>query len=421
MDIDLKLLQWQVDFLESDHTIKALSGASDTGKSWVCRLDLILDCLKYPMSHHFATATTWTQTFRSIIEPIEQLLIEQGIDHRADVKRNEGLIQFCNGSRIEMFSSDKMYNRLRSWEFCSGFMEEASTIEDKHMEKIFPEAVRRLRQPKRPEWKLKEGENPYCLRLATNPDLKTRWLFQNLFETPPPDAYVKQMTFYDGFNVDDKEREAKILMGSQRQQDFFLWGKWGALEGQAFALEEGKHIQHVNTDDLEQFYITFDYGFHDDNPDHPPMVYLLCAGKGNTLYALDEITLDSIPVNRHEQWITHKDHDWYDKYNIIGYTGETATGSGEIRDLFNKKNIHYLPTDKKRHLGWTTMVDLFDLGRLIIDPKCVKLIKSLSGMCWVSSTKGVDCEGEYDDPADALRYFVNCPWIKIKYLKQRDA
>lgn len=433
LDINFDLMQWQLDFLQSPARIKALSGASDTGKSWICRFALIAACLQYPHSFHFATATTWTQTYRAIAEPIMEFLNEYSVefDFRlssgkkalnlcdvARARKGDGMIEFINGSRIELYSSDALNARIRSREFSMGFLEEATLIEEKYIELIFFEAIRRLRQP----------NTPHHLLLATNPDIKTSWLYQHIFDPvgrkasesriqgileksgyEKNEAYdfsrieTRQLCFRDGYNRDDREREALILMGTPRQIDLFYHGKWGNLEGVAYILEAGKHICDIDTSELDKFYISFDYGFSPD-----PMVYLLTTVKNGTILVVDEIVLYSQPVNKHSGYLDN----WMRQYNIVGYTGETATGAGEIRDLLSSYyKLHYYATVKKRTVGWTFLADLVDVGRLKINEHCINTINSLSGLTWVSGIRGVDVEGVLDDPADALRYFAMCPII----------
>lgn len=394
MNWNIPLLDWQYNFLKSTADVKALSGASDTGKSWVCRHAIIDSCLRYPGSHHFVTSSTYLQAHRAIIEPMMNELNELGYGTRARYHKDEMYLQFRNGSRIECYGAEKLFYKIKSREFFSGFLEEATTIDDKYIEEFYGEANRRLRQ------KGFKGINK-PLYIATNPDIKTRWLYENIFETPPPDTYVKQMNFYEGFHRHDKERERKIKMGSKRQRDLYLWGKWGVMEGQAFILEPGIHIKEFDDTQFEQFYITFDYGFYPD-----PQVYLLATVQNGTIFIIDEEVLYSVPINKHKPHFER----WLSK-NIVGYTGDTAPGGAEIRDLLNSLRITYYPTSKKRTVGWTTLADLIDLQRFVVHPRCKLTIRGLSSMLWTGSTIGVDCEGAYDDEADAVRYFFMCGLI----------
>ena len=394
MNLNVQLLDWQYDFLNSDAEIKALSGASDTGKSWICRLALLDSCLNYANSHHFVTSTTYLQAYRAIIEPMIQDLDRWGMADYTRYKHDDMILYFWNGSRIECYGAEKLFHKIKSREFFSGFIEEATTIDDKYTESFIAEANRRLRQPG-----FENIKKP--LYMATNPDIKTRWLYENVFENPTPDMHIKEMCFKEGFHRYNKENEKKILMGSKRQIDLYYHGKWGAMEGQAFILEPGVHIKEFEESELDQFYITFDYGFHPD-----PQVYLLASVKNGIIFISDEEVLDSTPVNKHlphiERWLKH---------NIVGFTGDTSPGSAEIRDLLQSLRLTYHPTVKRRTYGWTTLADLIDLNRIIIHPRCKLTIRSLGSMIWVGSTIGVDCEGAYDDEADALRYFIMCGTI----------
>lgn len=386
MDLNITLTAWQKEFLETKQTVKALSGSSDSGKSFICRLHQIYNCLAYSSSYHFATANTYRQSMRAIAEPMIEFLEDNKIEYLAHLKKGEGFIEFFNRSRIEIFSADNLYHRIRSREFSSAFIEEASTISDVYIEKSYYECIRRLRQP---------NKCPKHLLIATNPDLKTRWLYKNLFNKQDENVYTKQISFKDGFNANDKEREDKILMGTPREIDLFYHGLWSSIEGQAYTLQHGRHIVDEIPTDMKYF-ITFDYGFSD------AMVYLLIGVKSGCIYVVDEIVLKSTPVNRHTGYL----QKWFDRYNISGFTGETATGAGEIRDLLLSIRILYLPTVKTRTIGWTKLADLFDRERLKINIMCKNTINSLSSLVWANGTKGVDVIGEDDHCADALRYAV---------------
>jgi hypothetical protein len=442
MRIKMALTEWQVDYLESENMIKMTAGASDTGKSWICRFDLIRDCMKYAGSIHFATASTWEHTRRAVVNPILEELDRHNIRYLVTYKQQQGIIEFVNGSQIELLPAEKVYDRMRSREFFSGFVEELTTIPDQYMEQIFTEATRRLRQQPRPGWGIRKNENVYHLRGATNGDREVSWIYENVFEPTERASYEKE--YYDklvnigvepvlaekiaqfhiteipysqGFNADDPEREAKTLIGSEWQRAVFHEGKWAKPDGVAFILEQGVHIKDVDSSELEKFYITFDYGFSPD-----PMVYLLCSEKNGIIFILDEYVWTKKPVHKHGVFLDV----WYEQYNIAGFTGETATGAGEIRDLIRQQHISYYPTTKKRDIGWTTLANLVDQERLVIDRRCKELIKSLGSLVWIGTTgskyhrRGVDVEGDYDDPADALRYFVMSSLIYNRITKSKS-
>lgn len=439
MDFNIELLPWQLEFIETPETLRCLSGASDTGKSWVCQLDLILTCLREPGALCLASATTWSHSYRAIIEPMIRYLEEQSIPYSAygvdkthsrgrTVRRlsdlakqskGEGVINFVTGSRIEIISEENMFARLRSREFSRVYLEEATVVQTKFLEKNLWEAIRRVRQ---------KGHSHH-VNLATNPDLKTHFLWQHIFDPIGKNQtqlriydimiktgftqdeahkrsriYTKSLTFKNGYNRNDKEREAKILMGSEREVKRYYYGEWDTMEGQAFILEPGKHIKKLG--EAERYYISFDYGFRPD-----PMVYLLWSYDNGILRIHDEIELFETPVNQHLDILEH----WVKKYNIVGYTGDTAVGSGEIRSLFSEFQIRYYPTTKKRNKGWTQLANFIDLNQFEIDEKCEKTLRSLQSQIWINSTLiGVDCKGEFDDQADAVRYAAMCGIVQTE-------
>lgn len=390
MNLNLNLDKWQLEFLQSEKLILALSGASNSGKSWVCRLKLILHYLQTPSSNCFVTASTHTQTKRAIIEPMIQFLSENKIEYVAKFNKGEGYLQFTNNSRIEIFSSDNMNFRLRSREFSIGFVEEASTIPETQIEQIINESIRRLRPP---------APGPYHLLIATNPGLKSSWIYNNIFgPSVPTDIFTKHLTFREGFNKNDKDYESKLLRASKRDQDIFYNARWGSLEGQAFELEVGRHIKPLDFSDFDRFFISFDYGF---SPDF--MVYQLFSIKNSVVYLVDELVFNNTPISRHTALL----EPWCSNYNVIGFTGETSVGSGEVRNMmFESFKLKYYKTTKDRTLGWTKLADMLETNNLIINSKCKKTIESLESLKWIGGTRGIDTQGSFEDPSDALRYFI---------------
>jgi hypothetical protein len=397
------MLDWQQEFIHSRCKIKVLYGAADTGKSWVSQYHLIRQCLTMPGSKHIACATTYMQSYRAIVEPMKQFLTELGVYFLFVELKSEGVLLFHNGSRIEVIGEMDLEKRLHSREVVSILLEEAAIFKEAHIEGLVGQSLKRCRQKGYPD-------DQHHLIMVMNPGLKSQWLYEYLVANPPPpeDAWIKQLKFKDGYNRNDKERAKLILMGSKRSIGIYYHGEWGNLEGMCFPLEIGKHVREISPDEYDQCHITFDYGQFPD-----PMVFLLTAEKNGVIFVLDEVVLYDIDPNRHEAYI----EPWKQSYNIVGFTGDISSGSPYTRTMLLNWGIEYQPTSKKRHLGWTLLSDLHDLGRLIIHPRCKYTRKSLESMCWVGSTKGIDADGEFDDPADALRYFVMVHERKLRLMQ----
>jgi len=374
--------------------VLALSGASFSGKSWICRLKLIIQSLQNSNTFAFATATTHTATKRAIIEPLLRFLGEHEIQHVANFQKGEGWVLFKNGSRIEIFSTDNMMYRLRSREFSLGFLEEAITIPERDIESIVNESIRRLREPSPP---------PYHLMLATNPGLKTSWLYKNIFGNDVQnDIFARHIPFDEGFNKDDQNYVHKLRRASEHEQQIFYHGKWGVLAGQAFQLayDKGK-TPAINPGN--RFHISFDYGFMPD-----PQVYLLIENAGSRLIVRREIELYETPISQHSKYLDR----WFEEFKITAFTGDNSPGSAEVRNLLQSKyKLSYYPTIKTRNVGWTTLQDLFSRDSIFFD-ECPRCIESLESLIWMTNKQ--DLEPGDDHHADALRYYVMSQLYKGK-------
>ncbi len=392
MEVKLDLLPWQWDFLHSTKLVNALSGASDTGKSFIARIRMMLNSIQIPGRISVVTATTYMQAELAILEKMIDWLKASNIPHRAIGLRSRGEIIFPNGSRILCFAAGNIAAVLKSQEISEILIEEASEIPEIHIGKLVFESERRLRNM----------PPPLALLICTNPKTKTCWLYRNIFDKAleDDDLFVVHMDFFKGYKRNDKKYLATLQKQPKHERDRYLHGLWGAVEGQAFPITE-KMCHPIAPDKNSRWHITFDYGLYPD-----PMVYILIENKGACIVVRDVLVLRKKTVPSHEALLK----PWFDKYNISQATGDTSAGSGEVREMLRKNfNCQTYQTNKNRTLGAGRLFKLLAHDLIRFDsPAVLDVINSLECMLWVNKQHKVDVEGEFDDPYDALRYYIMC-------------
>lgn len=397
LTLDLSHLHpFQRDFLARTEPYQLFSGGAGIGKSEVGVIKLLTYACEHAGSRSLYASSTWDTTkniFLPILERRLEALPQWMWEHHKGKKR----IDLWNGSII-YYRNLANPSSLRSLEVGLVLLEEGTKIPN--IETVFAECERALRA--------KSG--PAQFIFITNPDLKSHFLYRFFYDQPSPDKWAVSLGARIGAAHQPPEYMKRLEALPASFRESLLEGRWGVKEGAAFPDLQVRRLSAAEQQSL-RWCITFDYGFSPD-----PMVYLLCGiGKGR-LYVKRELVLYSTPTYRHPDHL----RPWFDEHSITAYTGETATGAGET-NVMMKENFHIMHrrTNKDRPWGWRKLSDLALSGALVISPECPETLRSLGSQVWIQGTKNVDCEGTYDDPADALRYLPMSPLGK--YITRTDA
>jgi hypothetical protein len=382
LTLDLSHLHdFQRDFLTRTEPYQLFSGGAGIGKSEVGVIKMIAYACNHPKSRVLYASSTWGTT-KTVFLPLLIRALERFPQWMWQHEKGLNQFQLWNGSII-YYRNLANPASLRSLNLDMVLLEEATLIP--HIEEVFAECERGLRNKK----------GPPQLIFITNPGLKSHFLHGFFFEKPAPDKWGVSLPARAGsaHQPDDYMRRLEALPASFRES--LLEGKWGVREGAAFPTIDIRALPDTEEQSL-RWALTFDYGFSPD-----PMVYLLCGLTKGRLYVKKELVLYSHPTWEHPKFLK----PWFDDHNIIAYTGETATGAGETNSMIRKEfHIGHRITNKDRTWGWNRLSDMALAGILVIHPDCIETIKSLQSLTWIAGGKGIDVEGDYDDPADALRY-----------------
>lgn len=404
LENEIELKSWAVEFLSTKHYRKILSGAAGTGKSYVALFHIIKHALDYKGAvMHGLSGANATQTYKNITEPLCRLLDNLGLgftyQYRAALKR----VQFDNGSYIDMYSGDNYEKAGRGPSPSLVWIDELTAIPEKEIEKHLAQADARTRQ---------QGGYPRHVIITTNPDLVTHSFYKKYIIDPPADTWVKNLTFDEGYLADDQEYRKSLMSLPPAQRKMLFEGEWAYLEGQVFQLDQSKVMTDIKPDPNSQYHLAFDYGFDPD-----PMAYLLIENRGSLLIVREELEFTKVPISEHYKLLD----PWFEKYKITAFTGETATGSAEVRNMLRKKyKISRKGTVKDRRQGWTRLIDVFHRQQILID-NCPLLWESLTSLTWLNNK--MDITPGNDHLADTLRYYImsRLYYRQLdKYLKEGD-
>jgi hypothetical protein len=382
--LDLSHLHpFQVEFLECRSEYQGFFGGAGIGKSEAAAIKLVIHAISYPGSKGFYGSATWLSMTGIFLRVLRRILGQLPSWMWVEEK---GIRQFTfwNGSEI-------LYRNLANPENTKSLNLDIAVIEEgtevTNIEDVFFAMERGLRNQ----------HGPQQLIVVSNPGLKSHFLYDFFFNKPAANKWAVSHPARLGVHQSDEYLRRLASMPKSRRLSL-EGGEWGVREGAAFPFID---IREVPFADLQQWFISFDYGFSPD-----PMVYLLIGVNGKRMHIARELTLFSMPTPRHAALL----QPWFDEVNITAYTGELATGAGEVRSMFNENfKIIHRQTDKRRDKGAVLLTDMAAESDLSVDPSCTDTIASLQSLIWVKGSKHSDVitdkeSAAGDDHYDAARY-----------------
>lgn len=398
----IDIYPFQYDFLMDQTPTYLLSGGSGIGKTYIAGLKTVKYMLEHPGCLGLIGSSTWDNTIKIMVSCIEEWL--DAFPYKVgEWLAGHNTIRFINGSKIFVKNLQKA-GRLKGPNIDFIWVDEGTEIHE--CQSIIEQLENRLRS--------KHSKYPKQLVITTNPDLMTHYLYQRFWLNkmthisgeevfyPPEENLGVSLSAYEGGGHLNEDFYRRLKTLSPHRRKMLLEGIWGTLEGQAFFLEKGLHIQEFQPDRSWKFFLAYDYGF---NPD--PMVYLLVGLWQNRFYIIDEINFLNVLVGPAQVTLLKK---FTKGYPISGFTGD-PTHPGTVKFLKKDMKYKFYPTNNERYDGWIKLCDYFDqfyedtrTTGITIHPRCRKTIESVTSLEWDENKR--DIQPGNDHHADALRYLT---------------
>lgn len=345
----------QINFFRSENKYTLFCGGLGGGKTYVGALWAISMALKHPGCNGLITANSYSQLKKATLAKIFQLLTE--LEIKFEYKSQDGVL-IIGDSTVYCLSMEK-YDLLRGIEVGWAWSDECAF----YKEEAFNVLQGRIRDTRGPcQWKGTTTPNGF------------NWLYTVFVERPLNSSKVVFATTMDNIeNLTPGYVESLRQMYDSRLAAQELDGQFVNLNSGKvyYAFDRSKHCKQVPSG-RHLIYVGLDFNVH-------PLCGIFCYEKEGVIYVVDEIYLeDSNTFQAAKEIITkypfHAIRVVADDSGSRRKTSSNTTDHEIIRraglDLVEFRN----PGIKDR---FNNMNRLFDYNKIVIDPKCKKLIEDL--------------------------------------------
>ena len=200
-------------------------GSAGGGKSVTGCMWLIIMCLQYPETKYFIGRDTLKSLRSSTIQSFLKTLNVVGLDKNIiKINGQDNFIEFTNGSRIDLLActylpSDPFYERFGSFEYTSGWLEEAGEIDFEAFDTLKSRIGRHLNDKYDIESKILITCNP-----------KKNWLYRDFYK-PWVQGVNKDFEFIQSKVADNTFIEINYIdnlnnIKNQVKKQRLLYGVW---------------------------------------------------------------------------------------------------------------------------------------------------------------------------------------------------
>lgn len=248
---------------DDTNTIVGYGGSVNSGKSYLASAWLFSCCIAYPGVRYFIGRSELKLLRSTFRHTFDKLLRDQGLipDETYTWNGQDNFILFPNGSRIDLLDlkwepSDEEYQRLGSYEFTGGVIEEIAEVH----EKAFQVLITRIGRCNNEEYGLKA--KILCTMNPSKNWIKRsfydRWVANEL----PSDIKFVQATPADNPYVTEDYKNMQLNHLPKNERERLWYGNWEASEPDENALVTYDEILEAFETDVivpeDKNYITAD-------------------------------------------------------------------------------------------------------------------------------------------------------------------
>ncbi len=418
-----KLLKTQKKFLEVPHNeeldVCVYQGGFGSGKTWAGSLLGTLLCLKFPGINGLCGAQTYSlvrdTTLEAYFEHFENFGLQEGNDWQF-IKSQQKIV-FKNGSSI-LFRHFDEPNKLKSLNLGFAEIEEMSDIP----EATFKMLLGRMRQKKKKTWR----DFKYRIFGHTNPQSRRGWIYKNFYENKKPNWRLVLAPSTENIYLPENFCEN---LKSAYDENYYKKNVLGEFEEDNCPLVvpnfSENNIQKVNYLEFCDLHISCDF-----NVD--PMCWVLAHIDSHKVYFFDEIVLENTTTVKTCEEFAKRYPAHKGKIIINGdASGDNRSCVSEytnymlIRNFFAqkmKRNVEFHlrqfnPPIKNRVAAFCSLVKSMDSQiRILIDPKCEKLIYNLNNLKYREGGSNIDIPTYWAIKNNKELKFLSHPFDAASYL-----
>lgn len=388
-----KVIHWWHHPATKDKDIIIMDGAIRSGKtiSGICSFfDWSIKSFKN--QNFIISGKSIGSLKRNVIEPSRQILAAWNLS--SNYNRSSNFIEAGKGNTYYLFgaNNESSQDTLQGLTAAGAFADEVALFPRSFVEQMIGRCS-------------VEGSKVFCNCNPNSP--------HHYFKTEYIDLSFDKQIYYLHFDMDDnltlsekvKEKYKRMFQGVFYKR--YILGLWVVAEGIIYDMFDEKiHvIDTANLKDIEQYYISCDYGVHN-------AFSMGLWGKLNGIwYRMKEYYYSGKDSNK------QKDNELY--YNdLVDFAGNRKirsiiidpSASSFIQTIkkHNKFNVRYAKNDVSQGIENTGTA--FNLNQFKIDKQCKNIIKELYSYSWdeKAAEKGIEKPIKVLDHAcDDMRYFIN--------------
>lgn len=379
----------------SKHKYTALYGGSRSGKTFILIYALVVRASKVK-SRHCIVRKTFNSIKRSVwLDTLPKVLHLCFPNLPVKYNKTDFYITLPNGSEIWIAGlDDNRVDKILGMEFSTLYFNEASELEYHPIQTVISRLAEKNSLSKR-VW------------FDFNPPAKTHWSYWlfikkvNPVESEPlkdPDQY-SHLLMNPGDNLENIDEEYLSLLGRMPEKDRqrFLEGQFSdADDGLAYyAFKREEHVRKVNHQGGTLF-IGMDF-----NVD--PMTAVVCQVSEDELYVMDEVYLSNSDTFKMAHELKKKK---YTGTVIPDSTGKNRKTSGQSdHEILRRSGFTLMATRNPFVTDRVNNINrLLSDGKIIIDPKCKRLINDLEKVSWKDNKLDQKTDSNLTHISDALGY-----------------
>jgi PBSX family phage terminase large subunit len=388
MDIDLDLTHAQYEYLANEDKFCLFSGGIGSGKTFIGAYYVLKQIAENPRAKGFIGANTYKQLHNSTLSALFRELEQLDIPYIYKQNKGELLI----GDTEILCMSLENYQMIRGIEIGWFWLDEVrDTKED-----AFRVLMGRLRDPR---------SETYEGRLTSSPS-GFNWL-------------------YDFFVGDKKTPEYHLVQASSMDNPFLPEGYVDTLKasydekvyqqevlGQFINIAQGRvyygfdrqvHVKPIELNNRFSIYIGMDFNVN-------PMTASVCQYIDGNMHVIDEIYMMSSNTNEMAEEIKRR---YGCNVQIIpdatGRAIKTSAAGLSDHEILRRAGLVVCNTSNPFRMDrYNAVNNLFEKGRVLIDPKCVKLTRDLEQLSYKEGSTNPDVGNDktLGHISDAFSYAV---------------
>lgn len=380
MNVSVKLLPKQLQFLTSPKRFVLYSGGRGSGKSRSLAYAAFRDaCNEFNEVLVVRKALTdlKSSTLMSLIGGEDPVIPVEAMEYH---NKTEGIIKIKGGGIIRYRGLDRSTS-VRSMNNGLICIDEVIEFSEREYEELL--------------YSLRNKAGSLKVYMATNPGLPSpeNFLYRKFFIEKNDDHEVITTSSYDNHHLPSQFFDMFKHMNEDRKKQM-VDGLWVALDNVVFPeFSRQKHTKCLEKDGFEEYILGIDWG------QSHPVALLLCGVYHNKIHVLKEFVQKDILIDKLRA-IIKETWNKYSNLTII-YDPSAKVIANDLANI----GITLKKANNDVAVGINRIHNRLGNGDLVIDESCENLIREFENYCYKEGTEIPKKIG--DDCLDVIRYVCN--------------